>query len=272
MIIKGSDLRKNIRQTGTERPISINLLKDFFGGGIYKGLYILGADPGIGKSLFSIQLGIEAVIAGYKVLYISAEMSSDVIGSRLIKMYPDINDDIFDNFYIDDDKRITSDRIITLADELNPDFLIVDYLQFVAQPSTCKTLMDMKDIVKCTLNALLTICAKQHIPVLAISSLVKSSSSISRSISIHDFKDSSCIEYDCDYLLALQYDGVNDGKKIIKKNVDNDKVKRLELVVLKDRHSRLKQCAKLTLDKENCIFFDDEHNIQDFIEEEFECE
>ncbi len=268
MLYKGSELIPLANRSKEKRPLPVHLLNDYLCGGLFEGLYVIGADPGMGKSMLCIQFGMEAAMAGYKVLYMSAEMSGSIVGQRISTMYPEIPASILDNFFVVDDKSITSDYIIKLADELNPDLIIVDYLQFIAQPSNKRNQMDMKDVVKCTLTALLTIIASHNIPIIALSSLVKTSSSGTRGVGMHDFKDSSNIEYDADFLIGLQYDGIREGKAVRIKDVDNATYKKLEVVTLKDRHCKLKQSAKLFLDKQHCIFISEEPITEDILEDE----
>lgn len=48
----------------------------------------------------------------------------------------------------------------------------------------------------------------------------------------------------------------------------NATYKKLEVVTLKDRHCKLKQSAKLFLDKQHCIFISEEPITEDILEDE----
>lgn len=81
MLYKGSELIPLANRSKEKRPLPVHLLNDYLCGGLFEGLYVIGADPGMGKSMLCIQFGMEAAMAGYKVLYMSAEMSGSIVGS-----------------------------------------------------------------------------------------------------------------------------------------------------------------------------------------------
>ena len=54
-------------------------------------LVIIAARPGVGKSLFMIQMAIANALAGKKVLYLSLEMSKELLYKRMMNVYANEN-------------------------------------------------------------------------------------------------------------------------------------------------------------------------------------
>lgn len=62
----------------------IDKLDDILGGGLYPGLTVLGAIPGMGKSTFALQLAADIAYAGHSVLFYSLEMPKNRVLAKLL--------------------------------------------------------------------------------------------------------------------------------------------------------------------------------------------
>ncbi len=130
-----TSLRKNtptkltdVSLTKEERILSgIGELDRVLGGGIVKGsLVLVGGDPGIGKSTLLLQL-VKSLDSSTKVFYVSGEESE-----KQLKMRADRLDIHSDELMVLSETDISS--IITYANELAPDVLIIDSVQTMYNP------------------------------------------------------------------------------------------------------------------------------------------
>lgn len=111
---------------------------DFLKGGIRNGeiaMYI--APTGSGKSFLLLYNSIFSALHGYKTLYVSLELSLDLIKVRLnsfIKNNSHLINDNIKNLYIKQfpSKSVTIEEIVNFAINLNIDVLVVDYLTLVS--------------------------------------------------------------------------------------------------------------------------------------------
>ncbi len=105
--------------------LGISSLDTVFGGGIVKGAYyLLGGEPGIGKSTLLLQISSILSKKGYKVLYISGEESLYQIKMRAERL--NINEE---NIYIMCENDI--EGIKEGIKEIKPDILVIDSIQTV---------------------------------------------------------------------------------------------------------------------------------------------
>lgn len=61
--------------------------RDFLDGGLYPGLYVIGAISSLGKTAFTLQLADQIAAAGHDVLYLSLEMGANELISRSVSRY-----------------------------------------------------------------------------------------------------------------------------------------------------------------------------------------
>ncbi|RTZ70393.1 MAG: DNA repair protein RadA, partial [Aquificaceae bacterium] len=106
-------------------PSGIEVFDHAIGGGLVKGQVILiGGEPGIGKSTLLLQLSHSLAREGKKVLYASGEESVNQIHLRA-KRLKALNENIFVL------SETVLEKIEEVAQELNPDILILDSVQTV---------------------------------------------------------------------------------------------------------------------------------------------
>ena len=139
---KGSPSRL-IKKTGISEPVklgnvkaekeeriqtSMEELNRVLGGGIVPGsLVLIGGDPGIGKSTLMLQIMSE-LANQYKVLYVSGEESANQIKLRADRLGLPVNDMML---YPETDMEDIRQQI----SELEPDFVVIDSIQTMNEPS-----------------------------------------------------------------------------------------------------------------------------------------
>jgi DNA repair protein RadA/Sms len=95
------------------------------GGGMVPGsVTLLGGEPGIGKSTFTLQLAAARVRAGGRVLLVSAEESASQVRLRADRLGA-----VLEDLWLAGDASV--EAILAHADRLQPDLLIVDSVQTV---------------------------------------------------------------------------------------------------------------------------------------------
>ena len=143
------------RTEGSPKPILINQivtgnsprlltndqeLNRVLGGGIVPGsLVLIGGQPGIGKStlLLQVAMNLEA-----KILYVSGEESDEQI-----KMRSDRIGSFRSECYILTETN--SDKVLSMATELEPDLLIIDSIQTISSPYIESTPGSISQVREC---------------------------------------------------------------------------------------------------------------------------
>lgn len=258
-----------------DKPIKTGIDKfdDMLGGGLYPGLYTLGAPSSIGKTSFIHQIAENIAADGQDVIFFALEMSRNdllrksitremyLIDSKECPTAKDIrtgnyNKDIFMkavNNYKDNVSRnikivegnfkinvLEIKKIIEESIKLRKKkpIVFIDYLQII-QPY--KGNMSDKQNIDFNITELKRISRDLDICIIAISSLNRSN--YDSVIAFESFKESGSIEYSSDVVIGLQLAAINniDNKysESEKRNyINNYKAqnpRELELVVLKQR-------------------------------------
>ena len=119
----------NVKAEKEERiQTSMEELNRVLGGGIVPGsLVLIGGDPGIGKSTLMLQIMSE-LANQYKVLYVSGEESANQIKLRADRLGLPANDMML---YPETDMEDIRQQIA----ELEPDFVVIDSIQTMNEPS-----------------------------------------------------------------------------------------------------------------------------------------
>ena len=120
---------ENVKAEKEERvQTSMEELNRVLGGGIVPGsLVLIGGDPGIGKSTLMLQIMSE-LANQYKVLYVSGEESANQIKLRADRLGLPANDMML---YPETDMEDIRQQI----SELEPDFVVIDSIQTMNEPS-----------------------------------------------------------------------------------------------------------------------------------------
>lgn len=120
-------------------------------GGFRKGrLYILGGRPAMGKTTLSIQMILNVLANGKKVVVLSQEMSAELFARKIITVLSERQDLIFDvndkfeaakdwlsskELVIDDTTGITASTIRNNSITENPDLIVIDCLKLMSTES-----------------------------------------------------------------------------------------------------------------------------------------
>jgi len=138
-------------------------LNRVLGGGIVSGsIMLVGGQPGIGKSTLMLQL---ALTSKAKVLYVSGEESEEQI-----KMRADRVNNRQSNCYILTETNTT--KILTHAQQLNPDFMVIDSIQTLASPHIESTPGSVSQVRECA-GELQRFAKEMGIPVFVIGHITK---------------------------------------------------------------------------------------------------
>ena len=141
-------------------------LNRVLGGGIVGGsLILLGGAPGIGKSSLMLQLALQAPV---KVLYVSGEESEEQIKMRADRLGGQQSE-----CYILTETNTT--KILTHAQNLSPDLLIVDSIQTLSSPHIESTPGSVSQVRECA-GDLQRFAKETNIPVFIIGHITKEGS------------------------------------------------------------------------------------------------
>ena len=291
-------------------------------GGLYEGLYIIGAPSSCGKTTFILQMCDTIAASGRDILFFTLEMSrNELIARSLSRLtyeqeqarpkvsskgvfaktslgilkgaryahYDTMDKEIIRNaseryfttiaphmFFVEGAITGTSVGAITARIEEhirrsgNIPVVVVDYLQMVDAPEEMRGASD-KQKVDYVIRALKVSSRNTHAPLIAISSLSRSSYEAEASLAA--FKESGAIEYTADIVLALTYANAakaeqgdkNKGAAKMEQKAEGMKPKReLELEILKNRNgqkgrfllhyeAKWNHFSEYTLDEEDCL-------------------
>lgn len=277
---------KDLQDTSKRRVYSTGLpcIDEIIDGGLHEGLTILGALSSLGKTTLILQIADHLAKSGIDTIFFSLEMSRyELISksiSRLtyrldeskdkhlsktvrglyrgdynpgeIELIKEALDEYRENiaphlFVYEGVSNITAKDISEKVREHveitgNTPVVFIDYLQVIMPPPELR--LTEKQTVENTIRELKLLSRDLHLPVITLSSFNRTSYSTSADMT--SFKESGGIEYSSDFLLALQFEGMDeDGKKDIKE-AKRDIVRSVELVNLKDRNGKTGEKAKLS--------------------------
>jgi len=138
-------------------------LNRVLGGGIVPGsLVLIGGQPGIGKSTLLLQVAMSLSV---RVLYVSGEESDEQI-----KMRADRIGNYKSELYIFTETN--SDKILSLANELQPNLIIIDSIQTISSPYIESTPGSISQVRECA-GELQRFAKETGIPVFIIGHITK---------------------------------------------------------------------------------------------------
>jgi replicative DNA helicase len=238
------------------------VLDQRLGGGVYPGLYVLGAATSLGKTSFCHQVASHLAHIGANVLFFSLEMSkfemisrgiAREIGRRAaiinssfsslnIRKLP-VNDDITNG--IEAYKKLTDGRLniiqcdfgytVEKVIEYTKNFmaanrgvatiLFIDYLQILSQEN--KTLHNSvkREEIDAIITSLKLFSSVHKIPIFVVSSLNRGNYILP--VSYESFKESGGIEYTADVVLGLQLKCLGDDDFFDKEGKISEKRKKI---------------------------------------------
>lgn len=220
-------------------PTGISKLDNIYGGGLPTGFTIIGAETGLGKTTFTLQLADTiAKEENVKVLFFSLELSKYELLSKTLSRisyldneltnhtpnefisnevedidnyfskYEEIQDNIFLIDNVKDIGGIIGNTIAFCKKYANDKVVVViDYLQYIK----CEGNSDKQNIDNIT-RELKNITSKYNVSIIAISSLSRDGG---KRNDLTSFKESGSIEYTADYVIILK-------KKVVEKGLAFD--------------------------------------------------
>lgn len=225
-------------KSNKNRPIISSGFREFdkkLGGGIYTGLYAIGAGSSIGKTTFALQVADNIASKGHDVLFFSLEMSKmEMVSKSLVremfKLEPDnpfipstrefLNGTLeaktlaeaYKGYYntashmaviegsfdtgVNDIRARIEKHILRRGTK---PVVFVDYLQ-ILKPIDMR--MSDKQAIDYNIVELKRISREYDIPVILISSINRGN--YLAPVSFESFKESGSIEYTCDVVIGLQ--------------------------------------------------------------------
>lgn len=236
-------------------------------GGLYSGLYIVGAVSSLGKTTFIHQMADQMAERGETVLYFSmeqsrAEMVSKSISRQIAKIYganSDISSLKIRKGKADDGKvyeamkkyQEYAERVnivqtgfssdISFIEKVTNTFIqekgvtpivVIDYLQIIDIEGNMTDRQRIDNIIK----KLKKIQLQHGLTMIVISSLNRSN--YTTAIDFESFKESGLIEYSADVVWGLQLEAIHTAKgdREILQKAKADIPRKIELVCLKNRY------------------------------------
>lgn len=157
-VVKTQGLGSSLIQT-KEKPLSIihidsgqepriettlQELNRVLGGGVVPGsLILVGGDPGIGKSTLLLQTSHALAVKGLTVLYISGEESV-----KQTRLRADRLGALTDTLYVLCETNM--EQINDAIESVQPDFLVIDSIQTVYEPSVASAPGSVSQVRECT--------------------------------------------------------------------------------------------------------------------------
>lgn len=235
-------------QQGAEIKTGFQSLDQKIGGGLYAGLYILGAVPSLGKTTYALQLADQIAEQHKHVLFFSLEMSRlDLVTKSITRTAREMNpgdqrelktslqlrkgytsaemEQALQRYtettaryisVIEGNFSTTADTIRATAEQFIKDHneqpvIIIDYLQ-ILKPLNGTRASDARIITDQNTTALKRMSRDLATPVIVISSFNRMN--YKQTVDYESFKETSGIEYTADVLLGLEYKIIStlDGK------------------------------------------------------------
>ena len=249
---------------------------DKVAGGIYPGLYVLGAISSLGKTTLIHQIADQMAGAGEHVLFFSLEQSRFEMASKSlarITAYRNIRSAVSSldirkgniTFAVQEAQKVYAKMIAPRMSVIEGNFncnisfigdyvaryikkngrkpvVIVDYLQILDGLGDQK--QTTRDLVDTNVRELKRMSRNHDIPVIVISSLNRTN--YLAPVDFESFKESGGIEYTADVVWGLQLDAMNDPifdkdkhikeKREIVRNAKAETPRKIQLLCLKNRY------------------------------------
>lgn len=288
--------RQNIIKNKNTPKVSTGFeeLNKKLNGGLYPGLYTIGAISSLGKTSLTLQIADNIANQGNHVLFFSLEMPVDELISKSVSRKMFVNNaerckdigtiqvlnnhvdyckDEFDKAIEDYTKNIsrklsiiqgnfnmTIDSMVDYVKKfiegtnIKP-VVFIDYLQIIKSDSQFR---DKRDCIDDIVVKLKMLSRDFNIPVIVVSSFNRES--YSNQVSFNCFKESGGIEYTSDFVLGLQLSVLDEGKKVDENSLNNakqgnkDGKREVTLVILKNRNGKSNTKQKFDFFAKNNCF------------------
>lgn len=169
-------------------------------GGIEKGQYIIIAGrPSVGKSALLQYIALKNAEKGKKVLFVSVEMSEEMIVSRILKTYKPETIPATFNILIAGDTQTIEAEIREKARDF--DLVLIDYIQLLRPRTKTK---DMYERITFVSEELKKIATKFNLPLVCASQFSRKAEK--QQPTLADLKESGALEQDADVVISLWKD------------------------------------------------------------------
>jgi len=225
-------------------------------------LVIVGARPGMGKTSFCLNVGVNvAKMTGKKVAMFSLEMSAEQLASRILsseafvdsnalrtgqltdgdwdRLANAVNDLYKTQILIDDTTNITVSAMkAKLRKEKDIALVVVDYLGLMqGEKHTDNRVLEIGDITR----GLKLMAKELHIPILCCSQLsrgTEKNNGNNKRPMLSDLRDSGSIEQDADSVIFIYRDEYykNEGNKKEEDAAAETETPVAEIIIAKNRH------------------------------------
>lgn len=234
----------------TATPTPWPTMNDLITGLLPGAVYVVGARPGVGKSVVAVQLA-QALLASGSVAFVSLEMNRDDVNLRLMSSELEINMGKLVNRNLDEHDwtkvsawlRTASERPLAVLDKPGATItdikrfvrsvnrrkplagIVVDYLQLMNPPTGDKR--PRHEFVSAMSRELKILALDMNVPVVVLSQLNRGSTAREDTRpQISDLRESGAIEQDADVVLLLH------------REFPGDKQYEIGLAVAKNRRGR----------------------------------
>lgn len=238
-------------------PTTFKSLNSVIGGLRPGGMYVIAARPGIGKTMFALQLAYE-LAARQGILYFSLEMSRSELLKRIIcaatnlttdevlggKMNPanvaylkKMQEKLHDGIVIDDKPGLTVDRIravFSRANVLNPiKAIFIDYLGLMEDITKSSSRYEKVTNIS---NDIKRLARELNVPIVALHQLNREVEHRSNPMpGLADLRDSGAIEQDADVVMLLHRKMKQEVSDVLKVELED----KLQVLIAKNRHGRM---------------------------------
>lgn len=248
---------------------------------LQNGLYVLGAESGLGKTTFATNIALNLALSGEKVLYFSFEQSECDFLKKILSILKekmssnenyalndnillDVNHSAISNFFlVPANFGLTVEDVEAKIDDFMSSFkgekpvVFIDYLQVISRNDH----KSAKDGIDEVLSSLKQYQARNHLCMFLISSLNRGNYACR--VAFESFKETGAIEYTADVVWGLQLTLLNDSKfqtadksekrKLCEKAMAEN-IRKVELVCLKNRFGMATYDCKLEFLPDKCLF------------------
>lgn len=236
-------------------------LDELLGGGLFPGLYVLGAPSSLGKTTLLLQMADEMAASGRDVLFFSLEMSrwellakslcrtaapqmalcarqllrGEIPSSQLKRLLEAYNRRSGERIFISAEQEALTPETLRekalrhRAQRGRSPVVVVDYLQILASSDARSS--DKQNVDRAVV-ALKALSRELEIPVLVASSFNREA--YTKEVSMEAFKESGAVEYAADVLLALQMSAAGEKDFDLNREKMADP-RRVDVVLLKNR-------------------------------------
>ena len=203
-------------------------------------LIVVGARPGMGKTAFALELGLQiATNNGRRVLFFSLEMSSDELSERAVASGAQVNLSRLQTGELTDDEmarvdevvlglhstdlvllcdpmvKVTDIRLAALKEQAKGKLglIVVDYLQLMGGNGKGRSAENRQLEVAEISRSLKLLARELEVPIIALSQLSRNlEMRHDKRPQLSDLRDSGAIEQDADLVLFLYREEVYDDK------------------------------------------------------------